>query len=227
MRSITIDGEPVASSQDFSDTWNGIDWRADLHLPQLPPGRHLLKCEIESALVETGNLTGLAPDAPASDWPPALRRWTRSCQAEFTSYAKGAEMVSLVNDPNLDPGVGGWLSVKQLIIHRKANAATAALVFAMNGTLRVPVSFDVTLRLAGRDWKCGDLWREQSVAGKSPAEGSCELGTDIAPLPPDIREAEIILTPNRQLVEHIASIDRIWGGEIVFHHVALVRQDLR
>ena len=45
-------------------------------------------------------------------------------------------------------------------------------------------------------------------------------------LPPTVKEAEILLTPNPQAVEHIASITRIWGKPVVFPHVALSRQDL-
>ena len=56
--------------------------------------------------------------------------------------------------------------------------------------------------------------------------GSGPLSADIGTLDPQIKEAEIHLTPNPKAVEYRPGIDRIWGKEIVFSHVPLSRQDL-
>jgi hypothetical protein len=45
-------------------------------------------------------------------------------------------------------------------------------------------------------------------------------------LDPQIKEAEILLTPNPKAVESYAGVDRIWGKDIILRHVPLSRQDL-
>jgi hypothetical protein len=48
----------------------------------------------------------------------------------------------------------------------------------------------------------------------------------IAELPPEIKTADIVLTPDPAQVEGSANFQRIWGGQIVFSNVPLKRLDL-
>lgn len=59
------------------------------------------------------------------------------------------------------------------------------------------------------------------------SSGGAELAADLDMLDPQIKEAEIILTPNPQPVEHLATVERIWGKEIKFSHIPVTRFDLR
>jgi hypothetical protein len=87
-----------------------------LNCPNSLPGKHRVRCEIESAFVATRDMAGLAEDATSVDWPPAKRRWTRVCEAEFMVYPTDAEIVSRSDDPALNPVAGGALSAKPIII---------------------------------------------------------------------------------------------------------------
>jgi len=227
MRSVTVDGTPLVldlrhgafgdSRSQFVDT---------LTLPALAPGKHVLKLEILSALVATEDAAGLASDAPSDDWPPAKRRWTRFAQTELVVYPRDASIIEQTQDPALDPVAAGGLSVKQVIVRSKGKQARAMLVFDLNNKLPEPVSFDVVLKVGGQTIPCGTLWANKRADGDLFTYSGTEQSADLDALPPTVKEAEILLTPNPQAVEHIASITRIWGKPVVFPHVALSRQDL-
>jgi hypothetical protein len=53
------------------------------------------------------------------------------------------------------------------------------------------------------------------------------LKADIDALDPQVKEAEVILTPNSGPVEPLAAVQRIWGKEIKFSHLPLARYDIR
>ena len=88
----------------------------------------------------------------SKDWPPAKRRWTRFCQAEFTVYAKDAQIVSLSDDPALDP-VASWRIVVWASHHpaqgREPDGVCSSDLKVNPKPERLPISVDVTLRLAG------------------------------------------------------------------------------
>ncbi len=227
MHLVTIDGRPAAPEQPFRKDWSQNLAYFDLQLPALAPGRHTLGIQVESALIPNADIVGLPMEAPAKDWPPARRKWVRSCEETFEVFAKDAEIVTLTQDPALGAAVERAIQAPKVIIRRQGGRAVATLVFSDVDNLPVSISFRVNLRVAGQDKSCGDLWRKHSLHGQgSPAHGTSELSTSIDPLDPAVTDAEVVLTPNRQAVEAIPGIDRIWGREIVFSHVPLVRQDL-
>lgn len=256
MHSITLDGHPVplpeapvkqAPAQEvptvlvqtdppqnqllpysFGPDWRQEHYPCDVPLSGLSPGKHIVRCEVESALVAATDIIGLDETALSKDWPPAKYRWTRACQAEFTVYATNAEIVSLSADPALDPVACGELSFGQVIIRRKDGNLTAFVRFNLKVNMKPeppPISVDITLRVTGQAIKCGNLW--WAPTGPGAWSGSGELfSVGIGPLDPEIKEAEILLTPNPKTIESWPRVDRIWGKEIVFSHVPLSRQDL-
>ena len=224
LRSVTLDGQPALVHDVFGRGWNQQQYTGNLPLLGVPPGKHIVRCEIESALIAATNMPGLASDALSKDWPPAARRWTRVCQAELRVYARDAQIVSLSNDPALDPLAHGALSPGQVIIRRKGGSLTASVQVSPNPKPGLPISVEVNLRIAGQAVKCGDLWAVAIPNGSSGDGG--EFSANIEPLDPRIKEAEIVLTPNPRAMESHPDIDRIWGREIVFSHVPLSRQDL-
>jgi hypothetical protein len=87
----------------------------------------------------------------------------------------------------------------------------------------------VTLRIAGQTIPCGKLFAVETLKvpmGTLGAGGDKELTADIGTLDAQIKEAEIVLTPNPKAVEEYPYVDRIWGKEIILNHVPLSRQDL-
>lgn len=225
MRSISVDGIQVP----VQDGWRRGRWKDDsftaaLKLSKLAPGQHRVRCEIESAFVATREMAGLAGDATSVDWPPAKRRWTRVCEAEFMVYPTDAEIVSLSDDPALNPVAGGALSAKPVIIRPERGRLTATLAFNVAAKPELPVGVDVTLRLAGQSIPAGKLFEVKRA--NWGATGPHEFTVPIEPLDSQIKEAEILLTPNPRAVEEYPGIDRIWGKEIVLSNVPLSRQDL-
>lgn len=234
VRSITIDGRQVAVRNVFGRGWNLQQYHGELELPDLVPGKHVVQCEVESAWVAAPDATGLASDAAPEDWPPAKRRWTRTCQAELAVYAGDATIVSVTEDPTWNPEANGTLSVGQAIIRHHGEGLTASVVLNVSSKAGQPVSVDVKLRLAGQEFECGDLWydgkstvgtRNSRQTGGNTAQ-DWVFSADIGRLDPQITEAEVLLVPDPQAVESHPSVDRIWGRDIVFSHVPLTRQDL-
>ena len=84
----------------------------------------------------------------------------------------------------------------------------------------------MTLRVGGQTVNCGSFWSEKRTPGHSYSHSGDELKADIDPLDPQVKEVEIILTPNPKPVEPLASVERIWGKEVKFSHVPLTRYDL-
>jgi serine/threonine protein kinase len=223
VQSVTVDGQQV-KAENHSSYWNVQDLNFTVPLPALTPGKHTVKLEVLSALVAKDDLTGLASGAPPAEWPPAKKRWTRSVETELVVYPRDAVIVSQTDDPALDPVRNGNLSAKSIILRPKGNKTQAVLSFNMTDTLPVPISFDVALRIAGQTVPCGQLWSIKRASGRT-GSGE-EMTVELSQVAPDIKEADIVLTPNPAPVEQFPSVDRIWGTEVVFWHVPLIRQDV-
>jgi serine/threonine protein kinase len=229
LKSVTINGQPLLMDPNFGRSWKTEVISGHLKLPALPPGQHQVKLEVLSALVPSSDLAGLNSEAPSEEWPPAKKRWIRTAMINLTVHPKDAVIVSQTQDPALDPVAASGLALKQIIIRPKRSQSQAAIIFDLNSMLRVPVSFsfDVKLRVGAETVACGQLWQNRRTDGSIRSYGNAlELSTELALLPPEIREADVILTPNPTPVESIPGVDRIWGREIVFSHVPLSRQDL-
>ena len=224
--SVSIDGQPLPPNKNYlgSWTWSYPRINATLSLPALAVGRHIVKVENVSALVAKEDLTGLSSTAPPSDWPPAKKRWNRAVELELNVYPRDAVLVQQTQEPALDPVRNGSLSVNPVIIRSKGSGAQATVTFNLPQKDSVPISFDVALRIGGQTIACGSLWAVQTSHGEtcSGLEQSADLALPAAP----IKEADIILTPNPKAIEHMPSVERIWGGQIVFSNVPLKRLDL-
>jgi hypothetical protein len=222
--SVTVDGQPVKSENNLRSDWSTQNLMETLFLSKLAPGTHRVKLEVLSALVAKDDLVGLPRNAPPADWPPAKKRWTRAAEVELTVYPRDAMVISQTQEPSLDPVRNGSLSVKSVIIHSKGAQAQAVLAFNLPEKDSVPMSFDVAVRLGGQTIPCGNMWSMKTVHGGSYSGE--ELTVDIARPAAEIKTADIILTPNPNPIEHMASVERIWGGQIVFSNVPLKRLDL-
>ncbi len=223
MRSMTVDGQPIDWKSPFGTNCDWNEFRGELKLPHLAPGTHVLKCEVESALIGENGMVELPRTTPSRDWPPAERRWVRTTQTEFIVLSPNAQPVSLTTNPALNPSAHGLL-VTEVIVRRAGDRGKAVVVFDLKG-LPVAVAFEVTLRIGGQSVKCGNLWTEKPVAGGSHSQSSSRLDADIALPGVEIKTAEIVLDPAPQVVESNPRVDQIWGGRIVLE-APLTRQDL-
>ena len=224
---VTVDGQPVKLHEEF-DNWNAPDLYTSVPLPPLAPGKHAVNMDVSSAFVPEGNLIGLNPNAPSSEWPPAKKNWTRTATMELVVYPPDAVIVGQTQVPALNPVTPGALSIKQAIVRSRGHQAQALLVFNVGLKLPVAISFDVTLRAGNQSIPCGALWASKELSysdSQIDTRGSEQLTAALAPLSADIKEADIVLTPNPKYIEHVGSVDEIWGHEIVFSHVPLSRQD--
>ena len=224
--SVSVDGQPLPPNKDYpgSWTWSYPRINATWPLPALAVGRHIVKVENVSALVAKEDLTGLSSTAPPSDWPPAKKRWNRAVELELNVYPRDAVLVQQTQEPALDPVRNGSLSVNPVIIRSKGNGAQATLTFNLPSKDSVPVSFDVAMHIGGQTISCGSLWAVQTSHGETCS--GIEQSADLPVLAAAINQADIILTPNPKPIEHIAAVERIWGGQIIFSNVPLKRLDL-
>ena len=225
MHSISIDGRTVAVRKGSdSHQWKQWQYGGALKLPTLAPGKHVIRCEVDSALAAMLDMAGLANDAPSKEWPPTKHRWKRTCESELMVYAKDAELVRLTVESAFDPVANGSVKAKPVIIRPKGDRLTATVSFDADAKQGFPLSVGVALRLAGQTYSCGKLSAvtSRTIKFESPKEFTVDIGT----LAPQIQEAEIILTPNPKAVESNPDVDRIWGKEIILSHVPLARQDI-
>ncbi len=228
-RSITIDGQTVPARDFSGGSWNSVEYDNRLELLNLPPGKHTIRCEVESAFVPIADMAGLASGARIEDWPPANRRWTRVCQADFVVYAKDAVLVSLSDDPALDPAAADALTAAPIIIRSRNGHLTAVVSLQATPSLDRPISVNVTLHVGGQIIAYGSQWTEKHLEGKAEStrgNSNWELTADIGPLDPQVKEAEIVLAPDPKAIESNPGVTRIWGKDIILPHVPLTRQDL-
>jgi len=143
---------------------------------------------------------------------------------ELTVYPRDAEIVSQTLEPALDPVKAGALSVNPIKIYSRGAEAQALLDIQANEPLPVAISFEVELRVAGQSFRKGTVVSYPKPDARPRTSGNTiEIG--IPALAPEVTEADLVLIHNPKLVETIAAVDRIWGGEIVFRHVPLKRLD--
>lgn len=215
---------------DYGNNWSADDYAGRLHLPHLAPGKYTVRCEIDSALVAVDDMVGLAADAGVDEWPPAKRRWQRTCEAELTVYPKDAQLVSLSDDPALNPVNSAKLGVKPIIIRPRDGELVAVVSFETHArTKGFPFSVKATLKLAGKSYPDGSFRHDEagraSYTSNPGLDGPGAL-VKIGDLDPQVTEAEVLLEPDPQFVESSPGVNRIWGSDITLKHIPLKRLDL-
>lgn len=224
VQSVKIDGKPVKVKSHYY-SWRHPVFSGELQLPPLTPGEHILELEVLSALVAKAELVGLPENTSSKDWPPASRRWTRTAKGELMMHEKDALLVGRIDDPSLDPMQTGGLAVQKVIIRSEGAGTKAIVAFDLTDALKASIGFNVVLRLDGKDYHAGYLWRAMPTAGSYVGSG-VELSADIDALPPEVRNVDVLLNPNPRLLDSVVGVDKIWGKGVVFRRMPLVRHDL-
>ena len=220
LQSIKIDGKPIVVTDNLN--WDSQQYFRDLRLPLLPPGTHTIQFEVVSAIVSQQDVIGLPAQTRSTNWPPARKHRTRTLDAELKVFATDAAIISMTKDPTLNPILSG-LSAEPILVRRTEAGTQAVLNFKVDG-IKVPISFDVALRVAGQSKTGFPLWAGKTGTSFSYA-GNLQ-NVDTTDIPADVSEADVILTPNPRWIELRAEVDHIWGEEVVFRKVPLRRLDL-
>ncbi|MBS0262523.1 MAG: serine/threonine protein kinase [Planctomycetes bacterium] len=229
-----IDGEPV-SLQPTSQSWKTGRLAQPLTLPILAPGRHEVTLTVFSALVPTADLVGISDTAPHTQWPRALKSWQRSCQIPLLVVESQNRNFKPVTKSEFSP-VGRGLAINSIVIRGNADLREAGIEFTIDRFLPVSIACDVTLKIGDERIPCGSIFAilaESDVpsvdeaAGPQPAliTGKTILSAQIPAGTPDATTADLILTPNPNLLEPNPYADSYWAETIVFSHVALRRAD--
>ncbi len=221
----TVDGEKALTKLVAGSWfWNNNDVDLLVSVPGLAPGRHKVKLEVLSALAPMEDLPGLSPTALSSEWPQAARRWTRTSEIDLVIHPLNAVIVDQTQNPELDPTKNRCLSVEQILVRRSSPRTLAVFEFKLDQRPPVDLGFTVSLRIAGQTIPCGEFWVHTGPTGSMVHNAQLSVALDR--LPAEIREAELVLSPNPVAVEEIPTVDRIWGKPVVFSHVPLKRLDL-
>ncbi|MEO5712799.1 MAG: serine/threonine-protein kinase [Luteolibacter sp.] len=229
MRSITVDGLPVVAQYRYGATGhsaNREELKVELQTSHPAPGKHVIRCEMDSALVTVADAAKLDSQAPPQDWPPAKRQWKRTCDAELLVYAKDAEIVTLSDDPALNPVNSAELMAKPIIIRMQEGKRVAAVTLDHHAKSGVPYSLTMTLRLDGNEYPCGRFSFDGHGGYESEGQSKAAFVAAIGNLEPQAGEAEIVLSPDPGFIESSPYVEKIWGKEIVLGKVPLKRLDL-
>ena len=229
--SITVDGKAVGLKHRSNKNGEGQsgwleDYDTKLLVAGLLPGKHRVRCEIDSALVAVADCGGMEPNDPPAKWPATKRRWQRTHELDLTIYAQDAELVKLSDNPALNPLKPAELSAKPIVIRPGKDGLVAAVSLNSKKSEGVPYSVKVALKLGGKTFPCGSFWFDgKKESGSENSSGRLTFAVDIGALDSGATEAEIVLSPNPKGIEASPGVDRIWGQDIVFEHVPLERLD--
>lgn len=220
---VLLDGKPLAVKQSHR---HGSHW-SGRHEGNLNAGDHELAVEVECAYIDQGKLLGRsAPDMPKRLWPPARKRWHQSLSVPLKVYARAAPLVSLVKDPQRQPRSNGGISVERLIVQAGPNdSKTIALKLGQPSDVAIPLSYDVAVTFDNRSVPLGCVWLSRDEKGQI-SSGSSGLEGKVDGIDPALRQAELVLTPNPQHIEHRPEATEIWGEKIVLPGIPLERWDL-
>jgi hypothetical protein len=218
VKRVRVDGQHVATT-DRNHYGQGI--QVQVKLGHLSPGDHELQVELDLALVKKKHLVGFNEQiARVEDWPPAERRWTVTGTKTLQILASDCEPITLPTDPALDPMLQHAIRVKNLLVRTEAGKVKLALTIAVDQSVQVPLSFDVTVQLGENTIELGPL--SHASLDHTTEHTKTSILNDLAP---DIEEATVRLTPHPVHLRLNPDATKAWDKPIVFETVLLDRYD--
>jgi hypothetical protein len=211
---------PDADLLSDDGTWS---IEGDLVTIDLPPGEHTLTFVTDVGVVTKGSVRKTSNQRPgqATNWPTGGLRWSADTQAKVTIVGTAEEAIPLVTDPSFDPSGGLRFAVKAIRSEGRKAGSHVAVELTDAGRPLVPVSADLVLRIAGREYKAGSMVLTPN--GSRMSQMSVDIG---GPLPADVTTLDILLRPNASHAEATSGIDKIWGKPIEQLGVPLKRLDV-
>jgi hypothetical protein len=233
IRQVTVDGGntlDVISDQDPNRSKPNPDYlsaKAPMEIAgkatlKLPPGNHTLVFTIDAALLVANTAPLAVNNLPgqAGGWPKGRAAWTEVVNVPIAVVPADQSPIALVTEAKLDPNTTGAVKINAIRVIRERGGQNVAVDMAINGNI-VPCSFDVTLRIGGKEYPIG--WY---VASKNSSTVS-GLGLHLEGLDPAVQAADVLLRPDPAHAEGTVGVDRIWGGPLDVLNVPLQRYDLQ
>lgn len=215
LRSLKLDGQPVEIPKQY-----GSGLYFSLPKERLPLGEHTLEVEVESLIIDGDDAIGLDDYTSSDKWPAGLRRWTRIGKAQFTVYAKDAQLVELVSDPESDPMSNSGIYINQITVRLAETGKRLVIPIEVTPSVAIPLSFDIQLQFGDTIVDVGSYYH---------CEESSSATDDflVSEIPFNAVKADVILKPNAAHVDRFVNVTKIWGKEIIIPNVVLKRVDLQ
>ena len=220
--SVKLDGKPLPVRRTSK---NDHEWSGYYDDP-LPAGEHEVTFEIECAYIDNARLAGLKTGRlPARNWPEALKRWQQTLSTRFTVHTTDEQILEFVTDFDRSPERTGGIQVNRLVVlDDLGGGKRLSLNVDFNENLVVPIAFDVVAKLGEEEIPLGYM-HAAGNSGWSTRSGT-GLEKRIDTLDPDVRTADLILTPNPKNLERYPQVKELWGEKIIVRDVPLERFDL-
>lgn len=217
-----LDGKPLDVRQLHK---NGEQWWGRYE-GTLPAGQHELVLDFDCAYIERAKLIGLdAGNLPTSGWPKPTKQWKQTITAPLKVYSAEEPIVRLATDPAWDPLKSGSIRIDRFVVQTYRDGKKKLILQTdLSAAILVPLSFDVSARLHDQSLPFGGQWSVNDAG--SQRSGSNPLTAVVETLDPDIRQADILFTPNPRHIEHLPEVSEIWGKQIILRGVPLERLDL-
>ena len=210
----------------FRETHKGNqDWHGLCEGP-LPRGERDLVIELDCAYIDANQLAGLnVNNLPAKNWPKARKRWKQTLSTKLTVHTRDEAILKLVTDPDRAPDRPGDIKIGRFVVQNDRNGKKlVCLTVDFKKTLAVPVSFNVSAKVADREVRLGSVLFALTTGGSIESTGTREARLDA--LDPSVQTADITFTPNPGGIEYNPEVEEIWGETIVLRNVPLERLDL-
>jgi hypothetical protein len=215
------DPNPRKPDPDYLSSRSSADISAYTTL-KLPPGNYTLVFTVDVAVLSANTAPVMAGGAPgqARGWPKARAAWVETVNVPITVVPADQSPVGLTTDAALDPQTTGAIQLKAIKVIRRGTGQRVNVEISIDGK-SVPCSFDVVLKIAGKEHPLGYVlaWPNRSQ--------TTELAVDLTALDPGVVSADLLLRPNAKHAEGIPGIDRVWGGPVDLLNVPVTRYDLQ
>lgn len=219
MRSVQFDGRAIRTQPDPLSASGPMGISAQLKV-DATPGPHVFTFDCEVGLVEAelADLNFFHRPGLPEQWPKTLRRWSHTVSVPVQIVGPDEPTVELVNDPAQAQAIREAVSIRHVRVVNGPGGMTVKFIVSPDKSSPVPLSYDLIMAFEGKEVKVGNFW--WGPDGHLNANRfECQVD-----LPDSVNAVQMRLRPNPTYVESSPNIDRIWGGEVVFENVPVVRE---
>lgn len=156
--------------------------------------------------------------------PPFLNQTAQRLNAEVEILPVNETVVKLRgDDPELAQSIRRSIRVRELRLSPVGRNLKADLFLTFSENSPVLLSFDVFIVYDGREVRLGCFNAGQALNPRTRS-GPPLFITHLSDFPDSIESVDVVLRPNVLAVERLFNIDEIWGEEIVYENVPVVRE---